>query len=213
MGVGCKNFEKAFDRVNKEPLLKVLRVYDVGGEQLNSIKSMYANSLPCVRANEGESECFTIDGGGRQGFIMSSWLFSVCLDAVMKEVNIGMGKIGVRFLGKGREGRLRGLLYADDLVLCSQSERDMKTMVERFVEVCSRRSLIVNGEKSEVKALGREEGSIYKDLVEGARLDHVSELKNMCGCVLDESGTDCAECRRKLESGREDNGMEGEGKF
>ena len=89
----------------------------------------------------------------------------------------------------------------------------VKTMVERFVEVCSRRSLIVNGEKSEVKALGREEGSIYKDLVEGARLDHVSELKNMCGCVLDESGTDCAECRRKLESGREDNGMEGEGEI
>ena len=41
---------------------------------------------------------------------------------VMKEVKMGMGRRGVRFLKDGREWRLRGLLYADDLVLCSELE-------------------------------------------------------------------------------------------
>ena len=34
-----------------------------------------------------------------------------------------------------RECRLPGILYADDLVLCGESEEDLKAIVGRFVEV------------------------------------------------------------------------------
>ena len=37
---------------------------------------------------------------------------------------------------EGREWRLPGLLYADDLILCGESEEDLRAMVGRFVEVC-----------------------------------------------------------------------------
>ena len=47
---------------------------------------MYVNSLACVRVKWGESEQFMIDSGARQGCIMSSWLFNVYMDAVVKEV-------------------------------------------------------------------------------------------------------------------------------
>ena len=36
---------------------------------------------------------------------------------------------------KGREWRLPGILYADDLVLCGESEGDLKVIVGCFVEV------------------------------------------------------------------------------
>ena len=49
---------------------------------------------------------------------MSPWLFNVYMDAVMKEVEMGMVRRGVRFQEEGRECRLSGLLYTDDLVLC-----------------------------------------------------------------------------------------------
>ena len=49
----------------------------------------------------------------------------------------------------------------------------------------------MNGEKG----LGCE---VY---IDGVRLEHVSEFKYL-GCVLDQSGTDGAECRRKATSGR-----------
>ena len=51
---------------------------------------------------------------------MSPWLFNIYMDAVIKEVKIGMGRRGVRFLEKERNWRLPGLLYADDLVLCGE---------------------------------------------------------------------------------------------
>ena len=70
MYVGFMGPEKAYDRVNREALWQVLRMYDVGGKLLNGTKSMYVNSLACVRVKGGESECFRINSGMRQGCIM-----------------------------------------------------------------------------------------------------------------------------------------------
>ena len=65
--VGFMNLEKAHNRVNREALWQVLRVYDVGSKFLRGIKSMYVNSLVYVRVKEGESEGFRIESGVRQG--------------------------------------------------------------------------------------------------------------------------------------------------
>ena len=50
----------------------------------------------------------------------------------------------MRFLEEGREWRLLGLLYADDLVLCGESEEELREMVGRFAEVCRRKGLKFN---------------------------------------------------------------------
>ena len=57
----------------------------------------------------------------------------------MKDVKMGMGRRGVSFLENGSEWRLNGLLYADDLVLCSESEEDLRVIMGWFAEVCRRR--------------------------------------------------------------------------
>ena len=95
---------------------------DAGGKLLDEIKSMYVDSLACVRVKGGVSERFTIDSGVRQGCIMSPWPFNVYMDAVMKAVKMEIGRTGVRFMEEGRKLKLPGLLYANDLVLCDESE-------------------------------------------------------------------------------------------
>ena len=47
---------------------QVLRMYGVGSKLLNEIKSMYVSILECVRVKGGDSECFMIGSGVRQGF-------------------------------------------------------------------------------------------------------------------------------------------------
>ena len=121
----CKVYMAFMDLENREALWQVLRICDVGGKLLNGIKSMYVNSLTCIRVKGGESECFMIDSGVRQWCIMSPWLFNVYMDAVM-ELKIWMGRKGVRFKEEGREWKVTGLLYADDLVLCGESEEDLR---------------------------------------------------------------------------------------
>ena len=124
--MGFISLDKAYDRVNREALWQLLRMYDVSGKLLSGIKSMCAESSACVKVKEGEIEQFRIDSGVRQGCIMSPWLFNVYLDEEMKEVKMEMGRRGVSFLEDGREWRLIGLLYADDMVLCDESEEDLK---------------------------------------------------------------------------------------
>ena len=80
---GFMDLEKAYDRVNREALWQVLGMYDVGGKLLNGIKSICVKSLDCVGVQGGESECFRIDSGVRQVYIMPPWLFNVYMDAVM----------------------------------------------------------------------------------------------------------------------------------
>ena len=108
---------------------------------------------------------------------MSSWLFSVYTD-----------------------------LYADDLLLCSNSEEDLREMMGRFIEMCTRRGLKINAGKSKMMVLGGEEGLECEVCVDGIRLEHVSEFEYL-GCVLGESGTDEAECSRKVPSGRRVTGV------
>ena len=70
----------------------------------------------------------------------------------------------------------------------------------QFAEVCKRRRLKVNAGKSKVIVLKGEEGLECEVHVDGIRLEYVLEFKYL-GCVLDESGTDEAECSRKVGGG------------
>ena len=74
---------------------------------------------------------------------------------------------------EGREWRLLGLLYANDLVLCGESEEDMRAMVEWFVEVCGRRRLKVNAGKSKVMVMNGEEGLECEVHIDGIPLERL----------------------------------------
>ena len=91
------------------------------------------------------------------------WLFNVYMGVVVIEVKMGMTRRGVSFLEHGREGRLPGFSYADDLVLYGELEEDLRVMVRRFAEVCRRRRLKISPGKSKVVVLNREEGNDRKE--------------------------------------------------
>ena len=79
---------------------------------------------------------------------------------------------------------IAGLLHADDMVLCGESEEYRKVMVRRFIKVC-RKGLKFNADKRNLKMLGWMEALGYDICVEGARLEQVSEFKYL-EYVLDE---------------------------
>ena len=59
----------------------------------------------------------------------------------MKELKMRMERRGMRFEEEGREWRLPGLLYVDDLVLRGESKGELRATVGRFNKVCGRRGL------------------------------------------------------------------------
>ena len=99
------------------------------------------------------------------------------------------------------EWRLPGLLHADYLVLCSESQEHLRVMVGQFAELCRGGGPKVNAGRRKVMVLIGEEELECEVHVDGIHLEHISEFKYL-GCVLDESGTDGAECSRKVACGR-----------
>ena len=106
---------------------------------------------------------------------MSPWLFS-------DGGENGNGEEGSEISGGGERAEMLGLLYANDLVLCDESEEDLRTMVLPFVEMCWRKGLKVNEGKSKVMVLNGEGGLECKVYVDEIRLEHVSEFKYL-GCL------------------------------
>ena len=51
------------------------------------------------------------------------------MEGVIKKLNIEMGRRGVNFMEDGRDWKLPGLLYVDVLILCGESEEDLRVMV------------------------------------------------------------------------------------
>ena len=83
----------------------------------------------------------------------------------------------MRFPEEVREWRIHGLLYVDDLNLCRKlGKKDLKGMVECFIDICRRRGPKVNADNNRVIVLGKIEGLECGVRVDGTRLEQMSEL-------------------------------------
>ena len=79
----------------------------------------------------------------------------VCNDEGVED---GDGKEGSKIPGGEERMEIICLLYADDFVMCGESDEDLRVMVERFEEMCRRRGLKVNASKSRMMVLNGEVG-------------------------------------------------------
>ncbi len=144
------DLEKAYDRVDWKGLWDTLRVYGVGGQLLEEIRSFCDNASASVQVNEELSESFSDEVGVRQGCVLSLWLFNIYMDGCMREIKVGGRDLGATLNVRGVEQPLVAGLYVDDTVLLAESEGRLQKIVDIFDRVCKRRKLKVNAGKSKV---------------------------------------------------------------
>ena len=139
------DFTKAFDYVVRENLWLKLIKFGVRGRILNVIQSMYKSVKSIVKYNNCLSEDFTCYLGVRQGECLSPFLFSLYLNDLESE-----------FAKNGFEGvdigvlKLFLLLYADDIVIFSESEKGLQTGLDILYAFCQSWKLKVNIQKTKV---------------------------------------------------------------
>jgi hypothetical protein len=177
LGVNKKVFaafvdlEKAYDRINRNVLWKVLREYGVNERLIRCVKAMYDGSRACVRWNGSFSEWFGLDAGVRQGCVMSPWLFNIYIDHCMRQARIAdVGlKVGIE--------RVCRLLYADDTVLMAESAEDLQRLLTRMEEECEKMGMRINVGKTKVVVFEKDEvRTECKMLLKGGVLEQVSEF-------------------------------------
>ena len=71
------DLEKAQDKVDRDAMWQVLRIYGKGGRLLKGVQSIYSENRTRVRRESGMSQWINANAGLRQGCVMSPQLFNV----------------------------------------------------------------------------------------------------------------------------------------
>jgi exonuclease III len=183
------DLEKAYDRVPRDELWECLREYEVDGELIRAIQSLYKRSSACVRVNGIKSTSFTVGVGLRQGCVLSPILFTCFMDRIVKR---SRGPECVR-IGDVEVARL---LFADDLAILASSEEDLQRALERFAAECGRVGMRVSTSKTEVMVLDRRKVDCSLH-VSGTQLRQVEEFKYL-GIMFTSDGRQEKELDRRI---------------
>ena len=73
------DLEKAYDKVCREELRRVLHECGVDGYLIRSMSSVYEGIRACVRLGSRLGDNFEVSRGLRQGCVISQWIFNIFL--------------------------------------------------------------------------------------------------------------------------------------
>ena len=188
--IAFMDLEKAYDRIDRDAMWQVMRIYGIGGRVLRGIMSFYEGGRACVRVGGRVSESFEVRIGLRQGCVMSPWLFNVYMDGVVREVYSRVTGKGVRMRVDGEsDWMLSQLLFADDTALVADSAEQLQCLVREFGRVCERRKLRVNVDKSKVMCVGvNVDPSLFNIMLNGERMEVVNSFKYLGSCFSSNGG-------------------------
>ena len=122
------DIRKAYDTVPIEGVLRKLYMIGVSGRALEYFRSLYTGAVVRVRTKYGLSDVVRLLRGLRQGCNASPLLFDIFINDILSECKT----LGVKVLGVNNQGRIAGLLYADDLVLICSSRRALHIALEKI---------------------------------------------------------------------------------
>lgn len=165
--------EKAFDRVNRDKLWKVLEQYNIKGQLLDNIRAMYANSKSAVRTTSGTSDWFPVTSGVRQGCVLSPLLFVIYMDQITKEANPD-------------PEALNELLFAGDQAMINNDKVQLQEHTEQLNACCENFDMRISISKTEVMTVSRKPED-FNIKINGTQLKQTSEFKYL-GSIFTENG-------------------------
>lgn len=142
------DFKKAFDRVWRAGLLLKLLQYGVGGNFYKTLKSMYSNNKSAIKVRGGRTDFFPCEVGVRQGDGLSPSLFNIFINDLPDLLNgaeCEPAKIGNVLIGC--------LMYADDLVIMSESKVGLQKSLNTLAKYCNMWKICINASKSKTMVM------------------------------------------------------------
>ena len=108
---------------------------------LQAVMSLYEGSRTEVRVGSGTAHEFGVRVGVHQGSVLSLLIFAIVVDVVTEHA---------------KEGLYNEILYADDLVLMSESLEDSRERFQRWRRALEGKGLKVNVGKTKMMVSGTE---------------------------------------------------------
>ena len=143
------DFEKAFDRVNWEKMMKVLLSIGVDWRDQRMI-SEYMNQEAVARIAGGESDSGIFKRGVRQGCPFSPLLFSIYPEMMTKETLENVEE-GIRVGGE----LIMDVKYADDQGMVPNTEAGLQSLMDSLNITAKYYDMKINIKETKAKVISR----------------------------------------------------------
>ena len=109
------DLEKAYDKVPREEVWYCMRKSGLAEKYVRIVQDMYDDSITAVRCAVGVTEGFEVKVGLHQGSALSHCLFAMVMDRMTDDI---------------REEAPWTMMFADDIVICSESKEWLEQKLE-----------------------------------------------------------------------------------
>ena len=139
----CFNLEKAFDSTEYHVLLEHMFKLGINGKCCGLLQNWYSNSRHTVRLDSNMSHSFPVCRGVKQGSILSSTLFIIVIDTLLRSLDAthqGLSCLGLDVCSSA---------HADDICAVSNSTDAVSRLGSCVNSFCSANLLKLNTGKTE----------------------------------------------------------------
>ena len=116
------DYAKAFDCVDHNKLWKILKEMGISDHLTCLLRNLYAGQEATVRIGHATTHWFQIGKGVRQGCTLSSCLFNLYAENIMRNDGLEEAQAGIRIAGRN----INNLRYADDTTLMAESKEEQR---------------------------------------------------------------------------------------
>ncbi len=149
------DFKSAFPSVDRTLLFSRLAELGMSRKFGCALHSLFEGNTFQLRLGDGVTKVFPVTTGLKEGSVLSPLLFSIFIADLEKEVLGPLSHINFLYSDCVFEGVcVNGLLFADDLVIFSRSQRGLQHRLRLLKEYTARKKLTVNTAKCEIVAFG-----------------------------------------------------------
>ena len=114
------------------------------------LRNLYAIQEATVRTGHGTTDWFQTGKGVRQGWILSSCLFNLYEEYIMRNAGLEETRAGIKIARRN----INKLRYADDTTLMAESEEALKSLLMKVKEESEKVGLKLNIQKTKIMASG-----------------------------------------------------------
>ena len=156
MGLISLDQEKAFDRVERSFLWKVMGKFGFSAGFIAKIKVLYSDVESVLKFNGSLSAPFRVCRGVRQGCALSGMLYALSLEPLFRRIRSSIQ--GVFY--PGFRGNMILSAYADDLIVFIKDQRDIDILAKILKDFSVESAARVNWKKSEGLAVRERPGGL-----------------------------------------------------
>ena len=193
----------AFDNVKRQHIWDSLYELEVPRSLVKAIKAAYKNVQGTVVIDGESSAPFKINKGIKQGDSLSPLLFIIVMDRILKSIRKTSTNLQT-CIGQYQLTPIKvdSLLYADDIVLISDTQQKMKKLVEIWNNEIEKMGMTLNVEKCKLLIANKQTIDPVRIQIKGQNIEEVTAYEYLGSIFTNDGKIDLDIANRRQKGNR-----------